>query len=260
MRALGTIVDWSSDEPFGRTEFYAAVLDYYDWWGQIDPRIAQHHNALSPPAFAFGHDLVNMATYANEVLSWLPAHRMQQGQSVVIVGAMAEAFLFSVRSACDAVAAILAYAACDKPGQAPGSSLRRLIEWSGKNRTRVSPQVAAVLESDLGWFWKARQLRDDVAHGFTDLGGFCDTRQFDLMIMDTRKKQKASRTPLLPFLADHLENLRRFADQAAAAVNEVIAFPSERRRSRAVCGILVPALHRLLEIAPKYAKDPYSQR
>jgi hypothetical protein len=88
--------------------------------------------------------------------------------------------------------------------------LRRLIEWSEKNEknpTRVNPQIAAVLKSDLGWFWKARQLRDDVAHGFTDLGGFCDTRQFDLMIMDARKKQKASRTPLLPFLADHLENL-----------------------------------------------------
>src|SRR5690348_8137822 len=132
LRALGTVIDWNPEDPLGQTEYYSGLLDYFDWCYEIDPRLAEHHDDLSPPAFAFGHDLVNMAAYANEILRWLAPRRIQRAPSVVVVSAMAEAFLFSVRSACDAIASVLAYSAA-KPGQAPRNSLRALVEWANKN-------------------------------------------------------------------------------------------------------------------------------
>src|SRR5260370_3245633 len=164
-RALGTVIDWNPKEALGETEHYSGLLDYFDWWFEIDPRISKHHEHLSPPAFAFGHDLVNMATYANEILCWLPPSRIRQSVSVVVVSGMAEAFLFSVRSACDAVASVLAYAAA-KPGQAPSNSLRRLFECANKNEARVHPDVLAVLKGDFDWFCKLRRIRDEAAHDF----------------------------------------------------------------------------------------------
>jgi hypothetical protein len=41
-----------------------------------------------------------------------------------------EAFTYSVRSACDIVAAALAQYACDKPGQVPRDGLRALIRFA----------------------------------------------------------------------------------------------------------------------------------
>jgi hypothetical protein len=251
-RALGTIIDWKPEEALGKTEFYSGLLDYFDWWFEIDPRISKHHDHLSPPTFAFGHDLVNMATYANEILSWLPPGRIRQRVSVVVVSGMAEAFLFSVRSAGDAIASVLAYAAA-KPGQAPSNSLRRLFEWANNNEARVHPDVLAVLRGDLDWFWKLRRIRDDVAHGFADIGAYCDGHQFDLTLMSTKTKQKASREPMLPLLAQQFVSLVDLSNRAADAVNRIIGFPSERKKSRVVCGVLIPALHKLVDVAPNHA-------
>jgi hypothetical protein len=52
MRALGKIIDWKPEEPFGNTEIYTGILDYFDeWWlDEIDPRLNEHHEWLSPPA------------------------------------------------------------------------------------------------------------------------------------------------------------------------------------------------------------------
>jgi hypothetical protein len=69
VRALGTIIEWDSEQPLAKTEFYSGLLDYFDWWFEVDPRPSEHHDFLSPPSFAFGHDLVNLATYANEILA-----------------------------------------------------------------------------------------------------------------------------------------------------------------------------------------------
>jgi hypothetical protein len=252
MRALGTVIHWNPDEPLSKNEFHSGLLDYYDWWDEIDPRIAKHHDQLSPPAFAFGHDLVNMATYANEVLSWLPARRMHRSVSVVVVSGMAEAFLFSLRSACDTIASVLSYSACEKPGQAP-NSLSRLVEWANKNEHRVHPDVLAVLKSDLDWFWKMRRIRDDVAHGFADVVTLCTGHQFDLLVMSTKTNQNAFREPMIPLLAHHLVSLVDLSNRAADAVNQIIDFPLERRKSRVVSGVLIPALYKLVRVAPNYA-------
>jgi hypothetical protein len=32
VRALGTIIEWDSEQPLGKTEFYSGLLDYFDWW------------------------------------------------------------------------------------------------------------------------------------------------------------------------------------------------------------------------------------
>jgi hypothetical protein len=256
MRALGTIIEWNSEQPFEDTEFYTGLLDYFDWWFEVDPRLSKHHDSLSPPAFAFGRDLVHLATYSNEILGWLSPDRIRLPPSLVVVSSMTEAFFFSVRSACDAIASVLAYAACEKPGQAPGGSLRGLIEWADKHNNRVRPDILAVLKSDLAWFWKLRRLRDQIAHGFADAGTFCDGRQFDLILMSTKEKRKAVREPLLPLLASQLKGLVNLSDEAADVVNRVIEFPLSRIKSRVVCGVLIPALHKLITVAPDYAKTP----
>jgi hypothetical protein len=256
-RALGAIINWDPPEPLGITEFHNGMLDYFDWWFRIDPLVSRFHDRLSPPAFGFGHDLLNMATYVHEILSWLSRSKRNPETAVVVSSAMTEAFLFSVRCACDSVASALAYAASDKPGQAPDSSLRRLIEWASKNEKRVHPEILAILKADFGWFWELRTLRDQIAHGFVDIGTFYDGHQFDMTVMSTREKRKANRYPLLPLLARQLQALTDLGDRAAHTVNGIIGFPSGRCRSRVLSGIFIPALHKLIKVAPQYARPPY---
>jgi hypothetical protein len=256
-RALGAIIDWDPADPLSSTEFHNGMLDYFDWWFEIDPLVSKFHDRLSPPAFAFGHDLVNMATYAHEILNWLSRSKRNPETAVMVSRAMTEAFFFSVRSACDAVASALAYVASDKLGQAPDSSLRRLIEWAGKNEKRVHPEILAILKADFEWFWELRTLRDQIAHGFVDIGTFYDGHQFDMTVMSTREKRKADRYPLLPLLARQLHGLTDLGDRAARTVNGIVGFPSARHRSRVLSGLFIPALHKLIKVAPQYAKPPY---
>src|ERR1700748_963370 len=98
VKALGTVIEWSGNRATS-ADFYSGMLDHWDHWQSIDPRLAEHHAVLSLAADAFGHDLVNLATYANGILRWLEPSRIQQSPSVV--GGMTEAFIFTVRSACD---------------------------------------------------------------------------------------------------------------------------------------------------------------
>ena len=161
--------------------------------------------------------------------------------------------MYSVRSACDAVAATLAYVACEKIGQAPKSRLPRLIRWANENRTRVRPEVLALLLKDYGWFWKLRLLRDQITHQGADAIIHCDGRQFDLWIRSPDVGW-VTREPLLPLLADQLRGLTGLANDAAGGVNKVINLPTDRLRSRVVQGVLISALHQLVSIAPQYAK------
>jgi hypothetical protein len=162
--------------------------------------------------------------------------------------------LFSVRSACDAIASVLSYAASEKPGQAPSGSLRRLIAWANKNEARVHPDVLTILKGDLDWFRKLRWIRDQLAHGFADVVALRTDRQFDLILMSTQMmNKKLFREPMLPLLAQQLVNVVELSNQAADVVNQIIGFPLERKRSRVVCGVLIPALYKLVEVAPNYA-------
>jgi hypothetical protein len=84
------------------------------------------------------------------------------------------------------------------------------------------------------------------------LGLIVTGHQFDLTLMSTKTKQKASREPMLPLLAQQFVSLVDLSNRTADAVNPIIGFPSERKKSRVVCGVLVPALHKLVEVAPNY--------
>jgi len=67
------------------------------------------------------------------------------------------------------------------------------------------------------------------------------------------KKAEGVRDPLLPLMAQQFLGLSDLATRASCVVNEVIDFPQDRAKTRVVCGVLIPALHKLVEIAPDYA-------
>jgi hypothetical protein len=119
MNAIGTIITTQPREPFSN-EIHTLLLDYYDHWSEIDSRLSNHHQVLSRAAELFAHDLVNMATYAQEILNWLEPDRMYDGNGVLVVGGMTEAYLLSARCACDSIALALAYVVT-KNGSSPES-------------------------------------------------------------------------------------------------------------------------------------------
>jgi hypothetical protein len=252
MTTLGTIVE-ANRTRMTDTEFYSGLLDYYDHWETVDPRLAVNHEHLSRAADVFGHDLVNMATYAHEILNWLRPERIRDASSVVSVGGMAEAFLVSVRSACDAVANALSYKACDKPGQVSTDGLRALLTWAQKNESRVQPAIMSILSGDFEWFWKLRSLRDHIVHNGAHAVIHTNGYQFNLWVYSPRVGW-VTREPLLPLLAGKLQSLVSFADQAANAINQLIELPEDRVWSRVVSGVLIPALHKLILIADEYAE------
>ena len=137
MKALGSIITTAPRQPTV-DEIYCCLFDYYDHWDDIDPRLREHHHPLSHAANVFAHDLVNLSAYAQEVLHWLQPQNLRSASSVVVVGALAEAFITSARSTCDGLSVALSYTASEKRGQAPSGSLRALLDWAEKNPPRVS--------------------------------------------------------------------------------------------------------------------------
>ncbi len=194
----------------------------------------------------FGHDLVNIATYLYEILSWLPHDRIWEGRSVVAVSAMTEALIVAMRSAYDAIAGALAHVAAMKANQAPGNSLHDLANWAKKYPGRARPEVVALLATKLDGFWKLREVRDLIVHKGADTIIYTDRKQFTLFFPSVRE-------PLLPFLADHCRRLLDLADESARTINAIIDLPRDRLGSRVVSGIDIPAWHRLQEIESNYA-------
>ena len=250
MRALGTIISvYDGMDPLSAIQ--CGFLDYYDHWTRIDPRFARHHDALSPASGAFGHDLVNQATYVHEILSRLPPVANNDRGTVVTVSSLTEAFLVSIRSAYDAVAAGLGYVSATKLGQAPVASIFDLHKWAKRNRTRVRCEAINAIESLPQSFFELRSIRDLVIHQGADLTIHCDTRQFNLWVYGPMGW--VTREPLLPFLSRHLGDLIGFANNASATINELIEFPKDRVGCRAVEGVYVSSLHRLRDIQGDYA-------
>jgi hypothetical protein len=240
VRALGTIIE-SYDGADPAHLIRCGMLDYYDHWSEIDPRLEVHHPHLSPPAAAFGHDLVHQATYVNEILVRLPSDgRPIETESVVTVGSMTEAFLVSVRSAYDAIAAAVGYLACEKPAQAPTDSLRTLMDWSIRNPTRVRNEVREMLASVPQAFWELRRLRDDIVHWAARATIQCDRRQFNLWVHG--RQGWITREPLLPLLAHQHAALLQLADAAAATINRIIDLPADRIGGRVVEGVFIGSL------------------
>lgn len=251
MRALGTVIEVSPDEQLSEYEIWTGVLDYYDHWQSIDARLAEHHDPLSKWAEALGHDLVNLATYSHQILTWLEPGNIRKAESVVVVGGATEAFLLSLRSAVDTIAGAISHAASIKPGQAPRGSLRALLTWAKKNPQRIRASITPVLAGDFAWFWNLRSLRDYIVHDGATPNIHCNGRQFNLWVYAPNRGW-ITREPLLPLLKRHVGSLLSFADTASKGINQEIQMPGDRVRSRVVCGLLVPWLHKLIEVADDY--------
>lgn len=249
MRALGTIVGSYAGMEL-TTSVHCGLLDYYDHWTEVDPRLAPHYDYLSRSASILGNDLVNMATYVHEILRYVPVGRTEGSHGVVTIGAMTEAFLVAVRSAYDAAAIALSYVVSEKRGQAPADSLRALVNWAKRNDTRARPRIREFLLLEHRGFWNLREIRDHIVHGGAQATIHCDGHQFNLWLHSP--KGWITREPLLPLLAWHLDSLLMFADAAAIAVNEVIQLPPDRLGSRAVEGIFIEELHKLRRVAHDY--------
>jgi hypothetical protein len=256
MRALGTVIDMPEDG-VSPNEYYVGLLDYYDHWRTIDSRLQPHHDQLSPLAWTIGCDIVHMATYIHEILARNTPEGMWDGASLVTISAMTEGFLVTCRSCCDAIGQALSYVACAKPGQAPTDGLRALADWAEKNPGRVHSEVLEVLSGDLDWFWKVRTIRDYIVHLDAHVNIFTDREQYYLWVHSSRSGW-ITREPLLPLLARKLTGLTSLANEAAGIINRIINMPVDRVGSRTVSGIFIPSLHKLIEIAPNYAK-PWNQ-
>jgi len=251
LTALGTTVQFRPE--VHKHQIHSGILDYYDQWDGIDPRLAKHHGRLSVASQTVANELVCMATYTHILLEWNASDKIVRDESVVMAGAMTKSFMVSVRSACDGVASALAYVACEKPGRAPSNSLADLIRWAKKNPERLRPPIAKLLEQPLDWFWYLRSLRDHVVHGGAQSNIYSDRRQFYLWVHSPRLGW-VTREPLLPLLAKQLNQLVDLGNRAAEVINPIIEMPCDRIRSRAVEGIHVPALHELARIAGDYAR------
>lgn len=253
MKALGTIIEASPGE-LSEYEVWAGVLDYYDHWESAYARLSEHHDPLSKWAEAFGHDIVNLATYSHQILTWLDPDNIRKVESVVVVGGVTEAFLLSLRSAADTVAGAISHVACTKPKQAPSRSLRALLTWAKKNPQRVRASIGSILAGDFEWFWSLRSLRDYIVHDGAIPNIHCNGRQFNLWVYAPNCGW-ITREPLLPLLKMRVERLLAFADAASEGINQEIQMPDDRIRSRVVHGVLVPRLYKLMEIADEY-NDP----
>ena len=120
MKALGTIISTAAREPTP-DEIHCGLFDYYDHRSEIDPRLEDHYDPLSHVADVYAHDLVNQSVYAQQILHWLKPENIRSGFSVVVVGALAEAFITGARSTCDGLSVALSYVAAEKKGQAPNT-------------------------------------------------------------------------------------------------------------------------------------------
>jgi hypothetical protein len=227
MKAIGTLIEASPGEQLSEYEIWTGVLDYYDHWQSIDARLAEHHDPLSKWAEAFGHDLVNLATYSHLILTWLEPDNIRKAESVVVVSGVTEAFLLSLRSAADAIAGAISHVACIKAGQAPGGSLRALLTWAKKNPQRIRASIASVLAGDFEWFWNLKSLRDYIVHDGATPNIHCNGRQFNLWVY-TPNRGWITREPLLPLLKRRVESLISFADAASKGINQEIQMPDDR--------------------------------
>ena len=251
--ALGSIVTVGRREPTV-DEIYCGLFDYYDQWSSVDPRLEEHHDPLSHVADGFAHDLVNLSAYADQVLYWLRPENLRTGSAVVVVGALAEAFMTSSRSACDGLSIALAYAASEKKGQAPSGSLRALLQWAEKNPRRVAAAAGPAFEWDFDWFWRLRSIRDRLVHDGATPTIHCDGKQFNLWLHHSTRG-RITREPLLPMLARITQGVLGLGQTVSNAVGHRAPLPRDRYRTRVLQGITIRSLHRLVSLAPEYAAE-----
>ena len=257
MRALGTIIDTTQREPTS-DEIHCGLFDYHDHWKTIDPRLERHHDPLSHVAEIFAHDLVNLSVYAGQILHWLRPENIRSHPSVVVVGAVTEAFITVARSACDGLALALLYIAPKKIGQKQKigqneiDTLPALRKWARENPNLVDEAISPAFDYDFEWFGELRSIRDHLIHKGASAGIHCDGKQFNLWLAHPRGW--ISREPLLPMLADTTQNVIDLGQHVSKFVQLRIPLSSDRQRTRMLHGVTIHSLYELMEVAPDYAK------
>lgn len=251
-RALGSIVSTTQREPTV-DEVHCGLFDYYDHYLDKDPRLGEQCEPFSVAADILAHDLVNLSVYAMQILRWLEPTNIRSEASVVVAGAMSEAFFVSARSACDALGTALACAAARKRGQAPTSSLGDLLRWVKRHEKRVAPDAKPAFNYDFTWFWALRSIRDHLVHNGVHGTVHCNGRQFNLWLHHPTRGW-IMREPLLPLLATTVQDLLHFMDHASEHLHRCIPIPHDRHGTRMLHGVTIHSLHKLIEIAPDYAE------
>jgi hypothetical protein len=248
-RSLASIVPMLPSG-IGESEIHLPLFDYFDSWEGSPTPQGEKEVSLAESAVVLAHDLVNAAVYSHLVQNCRDRAKEGglQGPAVVVALTLIEGFLVSFRCACDALATGIAVAACDKPKQAPGDSLRKLVEWAKKNEARVHPKLRPILLSDIDWFWRLRSLRDSLIHQGRHANVFWNGDEFLLILSPFKVGQPMP--PLFSLMASVSENFLEFAYRSTEAVQEIIELPPERRRSRVLHCPFVPALKGLRSYCP----------
>ena len=258
MRALGTIIDTTQREPTS-DEIHCDLFDYHDHWKTIDPRLEHHHDPLSHVAESFAHDLVNLSVYAGQILHWLRPENIRSHPSVVVVGAVTEAFITVARSACDELAGALLYVATKEIGQKQRlgkneiDNLPALREWARQKPNLVAEEIRPAFDYEFKWFSELTTLRNYLVHHGVVANIHCDGEQFNLWPQHPALGW-ITREPLLPLLAVTTKNVIDLGHHVAKFVQHRIPLPSDRQRTRMLQGVTIHSLHELMEVAPDYAK------
>lgn len=252
MQALGTIIDTASRDPTS-DEIQCGLFDYYDLWSEIDPRLELHHDPLSHVAEIFAKDLVNLSVYAGQILHWLRPENIRSGTSVVVVGAVTEAFITVARSACDGLAVALSYVGAEKIGQKKIDSLPSLLKWARENPNLVAEAISPAFDYDFKWFSELTTFRNYLVHRGVHANIHCDGKQFNLWLQHPALGW-IKREPLIPMLANATTNVLDLGHHVTKFVQHRIPLPSDRQRTRMLNGVTIHSLHELMEVAPEYAK------
>ena len=252
MRALGTIIDTAPREPTS-DEIHCGLFDYYDHWSEMDPRLELHHDPLSHVAEIFAHDLVNLSVYAGQILHWLRPENISSGPSVVVVGAVTEAFITVARSACDGLAVALSYVATEKIGQKKIDSLPSLLEWASEKPNLVAEVISPAFDYNFKWFSELTTFRNHLVHKGVHANIHCNGKQFNLWLHHPTRGW-ITREPLIPMLAHATKNVIDLGQHVAKFVQHRIPLPSDRQRTRMLQGVTIHSLYELMEVAPDYAK------
>ena len=252
MRALGRIIDTTPREPTS-DEIYCCLFDYHDHWSKMDLRLKLHHDPLSHIAEFFAMDLVNLSVYAGQILHWLRPENIHSGTSVVVVGAVTEAFITVARSACDGLAVALSYVATEKIGQKKIDNLPSLLKWAGEKPNLLAEAISPAFDYDFRWFLELTTFRNRLVHKGFHPNIHCDGKQFNLWLLHPTRGF-ITREPLIPLLAHVTKNLIDLGQHVAKFVQHRIPLPSDRQRTRLLHGVTIHSLNELMEVAPDYAK------
>lgn len=254
MPALGSIIKMPPTD-MSAYELHLKIFDGHDIWYEKDERLASHFDILVRSLEAFAHDLLSMSIMAHEILGWLDKmHRGEEhGAEVVTVGTLTEAYILSARTACDAVAFLLGSVVPLKKGQAPADSLRGLVEWAKKNPSRFHACAGPLLDSDYDWFYRLRSLRDRIIHDGCHCNIHTNGKQFNLWIYSYTSGW-VMREPLFPLLVNIYCDVVTFSEEAADVIYKILDLPDDRRKSRVLSGIRIPAFKRLIELASTFSE------